>query len=63
MPPLDRLLVRRATAAGSTSQALYLVAIGDSIPNNSPQDCPGCTGFVDRYAKAVERQGQRIRLH
>jgi lysophospholipase L1-like esterase len=70
MPPLDRLLVRRATAAdsadngtsptptattaGSTSQALHLVAIGDSIPNNSPQDCPGCTGFVDRYAKAVE---------
>jgi lysophospholipase L1-like esterase len=28
--------------------------IGDSIPNNSPQDCPGCTGFVDRYAKAVQ---------
>ena len=28
--------------------------IGDSIPNNSPQDCPGCTGFVDRYARAVQ---------
>jgi hypothetical protein len=43
-----------ATTAASTSQALHLVAIGDSIPNNSPQDCPGCTGFVDRYAKAVQ---------
>lgn len=43
-----------STPAGSTSQGLHLVAIGDSIPNNSSQDCPGCTGFVDRYAKAVE---------
>jgi hypothetical protein len=43
-----------STPAGSASQGLHLAAIGDSIPNNSPQDCPGCTGFVDRYAKAVE---------
>ena len=34
---------------------LSLVAIGDSIPDNSPGDCPGCTGFVDQYAKAVEK--------
>jgi lysophospholipase L1-like esterase len=34
---------------------LSLVAIGDSIPYNSPGDCPGCTGFVDQYAKAVEK--------
>jgi lysophospholipase L1-like esterase len=34
---------------------LSLVAIGDSIPYNSPDDCPGCTGFVDQYAKAVEQ--------
>jgi lysophospholipase L1-like esterase len=27
--------------------------VGDSIPNNSPKDCPGCTGFVTRYARKV----------
>ena len=27
-----------------------VVAVGDSIPFNSEDDCPGCTGFVDRYA-------------
>jgi lysophospholipase L1-like esterase len=43
-----------STSTGSTSQPLRLVVIGDSIPNNSTQDCPGCTGFVDRYAKAVQ---------
>ena len=43
-----------STSPRPTSQPLRLVAIGDSIPNNSPQDCPGCTGFVDRYAKAVQ---------
>jgi Tol biopolymer transport system component/lysophospholipase L1-like esterase len=40
-----------STTAGAVG--LRLVAIGDSIPFNSPQDCPGCTGFVDRYADAV----------
>jgi lysophospholipase L1-like esterase len=30
------------------------VAIGDSIPYNSTDDCPGCTGFVDRYAAALQ---------
>lgn len=51
-----------AAASGSSGQdarsqvpeALRLVAVGDSIPYNSPQDCPGCRGFVDRYADAVE---------
>ena len=44
-----------AEAAPATSAAdpLSLVAIGDSIPYNSPDDCPGCTGFVDSYADAV----------
>ena len=44
-------------AAGSESTApsdsLRLVAIGDSIPYNSPADCPDCTGFVQSYADAV----------
>jgi lysophospholipase L1-like esterase len=30
-----------------------LVVVGDSIAFNSPEDCPGCTGFVDRYAEAI----------
>ena len=30
-----------------------LVAVGDSIPYNSPKDCPGCTSFVDRYAEVL----------
>ncbi len=43
----------RSSPAGPAG--LSLVAIGDSIPYNSPDDCPGCTGFVDQYAKAVEK--------
>jgi hypothetical protein len=44
-----------STASKSSAPpGLSLVAIGDSIPYNSPDDCPGCTGFVDRYAKAIE---------
>lgn len=51
-----------ATAASKTgSGKLRLVAIGDSIPYNSPGDCPGCTGFVDRYARAVAKKtGRRV---
>ena len=33
-----------------------LVAIGDSIPFNLEEDCPGCTGFVDSYAGALEAE-------
>ena len=33
--------------------AWQLVAVGDSIFYNSPNDCPGCTSAVDRYAEAV----------
>ena len=37
-----------------TSRPDYLVvAIGDSIPFNSPDDCPGCRGFVDQYGMAL----------
>ncbi len=32
---------------------LSLVVVGDSIPFNSNQDCPGCRGFVSRYADAL----------
>jgi CubicO group peptidase (beta-lactamase class C family)/lysophospholipase L1-like esterase len=48
-PPTD-------TAPSPTEPAITpwsLVAVGDSIPYNSPDDCYGCTGFVDRYAAAI----------
>ncbi len=38
---------------------IKLVVLGDSIPNNSPQDCPGCTGFVDRYATSIKQSTGR----
>jgi lysophospholipase L1-like esterase len=31
------------------------VAVGDSLAFNSSQDCPNCTGFVDRYADAISK--------
>jgi lysophospholipase L1-like esterase len=37
----------------ATPRTLDLVVIGDSIPFNAAWDCPGCTGFVDRYADAL----------
>lgn len=40
-------------APSAAPSGLTLVAIGDSIPFNSPDDCPGCTGFIDRYADAA----------
>jgi lysophospholipase L1-like esterase len=46
------LLVFTAAATGG-SRSLTLVALGDSIPYG--KDCGGCTGFVDRYARAVEK--------
>jgi lysophospholipase L1-like esterase len=39
--------------AGESDSARTVVAIGDSIPFNSPYDCPGCTGFVESYAEAL----------
>jgi lysophospholipase L1-like esterase len=44
-----------ATASSAPADdKLRLVVIGDSIPMNSPQDCPGCDGFVQQYAKAAQ---------
>lgn len=45
----------------ATTAPLSLVVIGDSIPFNSPQDCPSCTGFVDQYADALaEATGREV---
>jgi len=40
----------KPTVAPSAKPELTVVVVGDSIPFNSRDDCPGCTGFVDRYA-------------
>jgi lysophospholipase L1-like esterase len=47
------------SVAASASAPLNFVVIGDSIPYNSPDDCPNCTGFVDRYGKAIGESLQR----
>ena len=41
------------TTTTTTAAGLTLVVIGDSIPYNSPDDCPGCRGFVTQYAAAL----------
>jgi lysophospholipase L1-like esterase len=43
-----------AAPPSEASPDFVLVAIGDSIPYNLESDCPGCTGFVDSYAAALE---------
>jgi lysophospholipase L1-like esterase len=42
-----------AAAPTRPAPTIHLVAIGDSIGYNSPDDCPGCTGFVTRYAGSL----------
>jgi lysophospholipase L1-like esterase len=44
----------RTSSPTPATDGLHLVVIGDSIPYNSSNDCLGCTGFVDRYAKALQ---------
>jgi hypothetical protein len=56
-----------ATASPSpeptAAETWQLVAVGDSIAYNSPLDCPGCTGFLDRYAAAIrEATGHPVRI-
>lgn len=59
-PPPDRA-TDAATVTATGDHRLTLVSIGDSIPYNSPSDCPGCIGFVDQYATAVETAtGQEV---
>ena len=42
------------TSLGS-DDGLKVVVIGGSVPANAPEDCPGCTGFVDLYGQELER--------
>ncbi|WP_392544287.1 SGNH/GDSL hydrolase family protein [Oryzobacter telluris] len=48
------------TTATPSAAPLSLVVIGDSIPYNSQQDCPGCRGFVTRYAEALGKATGRV---
>ncbi|MEV5054327.1 SGNH/GDSL hydrolase family protein [Arthrobacter sp. LAR12-1-1.1] len=41
-----------------TNEPMVVLVIGDSIPFNSPDDCPGCTGFADSFAKALATEGK-----
>jgi lysophospholipase L1-like esterase len=53
-----------SSGSGDSQKApkpLSLVVIGDSIPYNSPDDCPGCVGFVDQYAKwLASKTGRKV---
>jgi lysophospholipase L1-like esterase len=52
-----------SSVSASPEAGLLLVAIGDSIPFNSPEDCPGCTGFVNRYGAALsEASGTPVKV-
>ena len=43
------------------SDPLSIVVIGDSIPYNADQDCPGCTSFSQSYGDAIEAAtGRRV---
>ncbi len=62
---VDSSMTPSASASATQPQSsgpapLHLVAIGDSIPYNSPDDCPGCQGFVARYAEALQAKTGRL---
>src|SRR3954451_6239699 len=42
-----------AASSGSDDPGLTLVALGDSIPYNSPDDCLNCTGYVEQYGDTI----------
>lgn len=51
-----------ATTSSPAAAPLTLVAIGDSIPLNSPDHCSGCSGFVSQYATALSSAtGREVR--
>jgi lysophospholipase L1-like esterase len=59
--PLTAAPTVEATTAPTQAAGLTLVAIGDSIPYNSEDDCPECVGFVDQYGTALgEAAGKTV---
>jgi lysophospholipase L1-like esterase len=56
--------VPESAASASEEEPWSLVVIGDSIPFNSPDDCPGCISFADRYAAAISNAtGHPVEVH
>jgi lysophospholipase L1-like esterase len=57
-PPSTSAVTAHAVTTRATEPpaGFALLAIGDSIPYNSPDDCPGCIGFVDSYGAALEAE-------
>ena len=47
------VLLSGCASASTPLTPWSLVVVGDSIAITSSMTCPGCTGFVDRYADAI----------
>lgn len=63
-PTVTLTPVASATPPLPTLTPWSLVVVGDSIAFNSSEDCPGCTGFVDRYAAALSKaSGHPVKVH
>lgn len=45
------------TASADPAQANTILVLGDSIPYNSPDYCPGCTSFPDALAELLTEAG------
>ena len=45
-----------SVAPSAPEEGRLVVAIGDSIPFNDSVDCPGCIGFLNSYADALEAE-------
>lgn len=50
------------TPTTQVGRGLTLLALGDSIPYNSPGDCSACTGYVAQYGEALAVRFVRERL-
>jgi lysophospholipase L1-like esterase len=52
-----------SATASSVARTIHLLVLGDSIPFNSNDDCPGCTGFADEYKQALaKRTGREVAM-
>ena len=66
-PPSGQAAAPSMTPATATAHATFppglnLVVVGDSIPFGG-HFCPGCTAFVDEYAKAIQqRTGKQVNV-
>ena len=52
-----------SATASSGVRTIHLLVLGDSIPFNSSDDCPGCTAFADEYKQALaKRTGREVAM-